>query len=399
MVPGDVIELDGRTGEGGGQLVRIAIALASVASKSVKVTNIRGKRPGPRGGGLKSQHVTSIKWLAEATGADVTGLEIGSKTLEFRPDRGPSNLLERNIKIRAASAAASSLLIFQAVFPLLLFAGNKNNEPVELTIFGGTNVSFSLSYEYLDQVLLPMLEMWFGISVERKLLERGWSAGPASQGSIWFRIQPLDYGEKLKLNDEALELGTRQMDFEVKSVDVTVITPVGMHVELETALREDLERIFPGVVVYFRQHEESNHAARMYVLLVAKSATLRWGRDHLYAAKRKGKTTKELIEEISNTVTNDLYGEVSTGGVVDEYLQDQLVVFQALAAGRTSFPRSKSGSLGLRDDQYRATRQMEEEMDELSLGEPLKKDKTRGPFGDNSSLGYDGGSGSHGDLV
>lgn len=46
-----MIELDGRTGEGGGQLVRIAVALAAVTSKSVKITNVRGNRPGPRGGG------------------------------------------------------------------------------------------------------------------------------------------------------------------------------------------------------------------------------------------------------------------------------------------------------------------------------------------------------------
>lgn len=97
---------------------------------------------------LKSQHVTSIAWLAKATGADVVGLEVGSKTLEFRPTRGPGDLLERRIKIRAESPAASSLLVLQAVLPFLVFAGNDSNEPIKLEISGGTNVSFSLSYEY-----------------------------------------------------------------------------------------------------------------------------------------------------------------------------------------------------------------------------------------------------------
>ncbi len=47
-----VIELDGRTGEGGGQLVRIACALAAVATQPIRITNVRGNREGPRGGGM-----------------------------------------------------------------------------------------------------------------------------------------------------------------------------------------------------------------------------------------------------------------------------------------------------------------------------------------------------------
>ncbi|ROW05907.1 hypothetical protein VPNG_08022 [Cytospora leucostoma] len=376
------IELDGRTGEGGGQLVRIAVALASVTSKPVIITNVRGKRPGPRGGGLKSQHVTSIKWLTEATAADVTGLQVGSKTLEFRPNRRPSDLVERNITIRADSAAASSLLIFQAVFPFLLFAGNQNNEPIELTISGGTNVSFSLSYEYLDQVLLPTLETFFGISVERKLIERGWSMGTATRGSVWFKIQPLPIGEKLRLKDGAVALGKRPSDFKVKSVEATTITPTDLCPTLEAALRDDLERLFPGVNVIFRPHEESKHEARIYVLLVAKSGTLRCGRDHLYSRKRKGKTVELLSQEISGQVTQDLYGEVSTGGVVDEYLQDQLAIFQALAEGKTSFPRSGPVCLTSMEDQDKAAQKIEEGMEELSLGGRMRKDRTDEPFGD-----------------
>jgi len=45
------IEIDGRTGEGGGQLVRIACALAAVVSQPIRITHVRGNRDGPRGGG------------------------------------------------------------------------------------------------------------------------------------------------------------------------------------------------------------------------------------------------------------------------------------------------------------------------------------------------------------
>jgi RNA 3'-terminal phosphate cyclase len=39
------IVLDGRTGEGGGQLVRLAIGLAALVGQPIRITNIRGNRP------------------------------------------------------------------------------------------------------------------------------------------------------------------------------------------------------------------------------------------------------------------------------------------------------------------------------------------------------------------
>ncbi|KAF3769143.1 EPT/RTPC-like protein [Cryphonectria parasitica EP155] len=374
-----MIELDGRTGEGGGQLVRIAIALASVTSKPVRITNVRGNRSGPRGGGLKSQHVTSVEWLAKATNADVKGLDVGSKTLEFCPKRGPGDLLERNIKIYAESPAASALLILQAVFPFLLFAGNESGDPVELTISGGTNVSFSLSYEYLDQVVLPTLEAWFSIRVQRNLESRGWSAGPKSRGSLWFKIHPLPLGTTLKLKDD---VGTSRVhdDLAVQSVDATIITPAELHGSLESILREDLTNLFPQAELNFKQPEDSRHESRIYVLLVAKSETLRWGRDCLYSGKRKGKGQEKLCKDVSRAVTKALADEQA--GVVDEYLQDQLVIFQALAEGRTSFPRwttYKDWSEAC-DESISG---VDEELEKLHMdGGGLKRDRVRGPLGD-----------------
>jgi RNA 3'-terminal phosphate cyclase (ATP) len=153
------VVLDGATGEGGGQLVRLAVGLAALSGKHIRITNIRGKRgSGPKGGGLKAQHVASLRLLSQMTNATVDGMSIGSKTLDFAPQLPPTALSDRKLKVRADNAGASGPLIFQAILPFLLFAGqvageNKSGdgqEPtpaaedrtVEVTLEGGTNVSW-----------------------------------------------------------------------------------------------------------------------------------------------------------------------------------------------------------------------------------------------------------------
>lgn len=290
------------------------------------------------------------------------------------------------------------------MFPFLLFAAPAprgigaddvdDDRPVELAISGGTNVSFSPSWEYLDQVLLPTLERWFGGGerckwrVERRLVARGWSSGGRGgalpRGELWFRVQPLPRGAALELREEGLlsELGAAPGDFDVVSVDVTIITPAGMHGCLQDALRDDLEEMFPGARLEFREPEESGHESRIYVLLVAKSETLRWGRDVLYGGRRKGKSKTKLSQEVSQMVTRALQNEVLQGGVVDEFLQDQLVIFQALARGKTSFPRRMRQTRGNERSSSEAEDEVEEELEKLRISEELREDRVRGPLGD-----------------
>ena len=47
-----MIDLDGTTGEGGGQIIRIAVALAALTGIPLRVHHVRGNRPGKRGGGM-----------------------------------------------------------------------------------------------------------------------------------------------------------------------------------------------------------------------------------------------------------------------------------------------------------------------------------------------------------
>jgi RNA 3'-terminal phosphate cyclase (ATP) len=55
--PQRLVKLDGRTGEGGGQLVRVAVALAALTGTPLRIDNVRGNRKGSRGGGEPLLHI------------------------------------------------------------------------------------------------------------------------------------------------------------------------------------------------------------------------------------------------------------------------------------------------------------------------------------------------------
>ncbi|KAI6710436.1 hypothetical protein JHW43_007044 [Diplocarpon mali] len=329
-----VLTLDGRTGEGGGQVVRIAVALAALTGTPIRINNVRGNRAAnQRGDGLRAQHVACIKCLADATEAEVTDCFVGSKAFGFKTKLPPEAIKSRNIRVQMDSVA-SILLVFQATLPFFLFAGDEHGSPITLTIQGGTNVSFSLSFEYLDQVLLPALER-FGIKVDRQLENRGWSHGTRQIGSAKFVITPLILGQSLK------EPMWPEKRGDIVRIDVSLLIPTQVQGPLTRLLELQLDLIFPGAEVNFRLVEDSKHNARNYALLVAHTSTgLRFGRDWLYGGKTRGKSAEDLATEIASQVTKELDAEVRKGGVVDEYLQDQLVVFQALASGTSSIPRT-----------------------------------------------------------
>ena len=79
-----MIILDGNYGEGGGSLVRVALALAALTGKEFTVTNIRAGRPE---GGLKAQHLHAINALKQLCNAESSPVEIGSTELRFKPGR------------------------------------------------------------------------------------------------------------------------------------------------------------------------------------------------------------------------------------------------------------------------------------------------------------------------
>lgn len=328
--------------------------------------------------GLKSQHVASISWLAEVTGAEVQGLSIGSKTLTFVPRRPPSDLAGRSFSISPESSAASSLLVIQAILPYVLFASNDKGEPVELCISGGTNVAWSPSFEYFDQVLMPTLEERFGITVERQLEKRGWCLGPQSSGRLRLKVHPVPKGQMLQFRPP--QEYTFPSSYKVKSIDVSIVTPQSSHEGLRAELSRCLGLHFADADVCFKLSEDSGDNMRWSILLVARSeAGIRWARDLVRSMPRKTKRQDAFIAKISRTLCGELVEEVGLRGTVDDKLQDQLVSFQALADGLSSFPRDNGPT------QSACGSSLAEAVESLGVSErSMKRDKTHGPFGHGS---------------
>ena len=109
-----MIEIDGSQGEGGGQMLRSSLSLSICTQQPFRIVNIRANRDKP---GLMRQHLTSVKAAAEICGGDLTGAEIGSRELTFRPAK-----LRGATYSFAIGTAGSSTLVLQTGLPPLLTA-------------------------------------------------------------------------------------------------------------------------------------------------------------------------------------------------------------------------------------------------------------------------------------
>lgn len=150
-----MIILDGS--EAGGQFVRTACALSAITGKAVKIKNVRGARPEP---GLKIQHIEGIRALGELCGAEIKGLEKGSRELEFVP----KEFSEKDLEVKISSAGSIGL-----VLQALLIAAIKFEKPVKINfIGGGTWGKWAPPVLFLEKILFPIMGCGGALAVDCK---------------------------------------------------------------------------------------------------------------------------------------------------------------------------------------------------------------------------------------
>ncbi|KAL1627866.1 hypothetical protein SLS54_002133 [Diplodia seriata] len=317
--------IDGTTLEGGGQLLRISVGLAALTAEPIRITRIRANRRGKTG--LKAQHLSAVQWLALASRAISIGAEQQSQTLDFFPRADVLGQIKSSQKANIINigSAGSIGLVFQAILPFILFSGRSSSKPFAITIHGGTNVSFSPSYDYISQVLLPTLSLIGLPPITADLHRRGWQRG--GKGSITFHVTSLPRSQKLP----AFRLESRSA---ITTVAATILAPSYCQDQAERTLHRVLGASFPHLdeSAFAVDFEQSPHTKDLYLILVATSATgHKLGRDWLFDEKITA--VPAAVDRLIHRVAAELVEEVRHGGAVDEHLRDQLVVFQALADG------------------------------------------------------------------
>lgn len=244
-----IIHLDGRILEGGGQLVRNAVALSALTGLPITIFNIRGNRQGRKG--LKGSHAAAIKFIADVCQGEVVDGHVGSQKMTFYPRKRDSSQsrrqaassapLQTTIFKRDAPAmkleyyinqptAGSISLVFQALYPYLVYVSSLSSvdtkEPIKVHITGGTNVTFSPSFDYIEQVMIPNLRALGLPNLNARLRKRGWSTGPRDFGSVTFEVFPLERSIKpptdhwfpvLKLHEYRRTAVTK--------IDITILAP------------------------------------------------------------------------------------------------------------------------------------------------------------------------------
>lgn len=172
-----MITIDGSQGEGGGQILRTALALSLVTGQAFRIEHIRAGRKKP---GLLRQHLTAVEAATRIGNAETDGAAIGSLKLTFKPGRVSSGDYSF-----AVGTAGSATLVLQTALPALMLA----DEPSALRLEGGTHNPFAPSFDFLTKTFLPVLNR-MGPTVTATLERPGFY--PAGGGRFQVSVQPTE---------------------------------------------------------------------------------------------------------------------------------------------------------------------------------------------------------------
>ncbi|HEY9787443.1 MAG TPA: RNA 3'-terminal phosphate cyclase [Candidatus Obscuribacterales bacterium] len=297
-----MIRIDGSFGEGGGQILRSAVALSIITGETVEIDNVRAKRKVP---GLRPQHLTAVGSAAQICNARTEGLSEGSSRIVFSPQGVVPGRYHFKI-----GTAGSSTLVLQTVLPPLMMARG----PSELVIEGGTHNPLAPTVDFVNNTFLPLLAK---IGPEVKLVVEKFGFYPRGGGRIKVKIEPCNDLRQLHLNEPLKRTKVR-----------ACALVVGLPRHIGERELDMMKRLVPKIssdrLIVKPSTESLSPGNAVSIEVVSDVLT-----ETFTALGKRGVPAEQVAEEAAMHANSYL----SLGVPVYRHLADQLILPLALAGG------------------------------------------------------------------
>jgi RNA 3'-terminal phosphate cyclase (ATP) len=296
-----MIVIDGSEGEGGGQVLRNALALSLITGQPFRIEKIRGNRSRP---GVMRQHVTAVEAACAIGGAECEELAVGASTLTFTPGK-----VVPGEHLFAVGTAGSTSLVLQTILPVLMLAGT----PSKLRLEGGTHNMLAPPFEFIDRCFLPIVNR-MGPRVSAKLIRHGFY--PAGGGCVEVEIEPaaslaqielIERGALLGADGEAVVAG---LPGDIAAREIEAVRKVLDWDEDRLRIRQLPDEVGPGNIVML--------AARFEHVTEVTSGFGKLG---------------VPAQAVGEHAARRMAGYLDSTAAVGPYLADQLLLPMALAGG------------------------------------------------------------------
>jgi RNA 3'-phosphate cyclase len=308
--------------EGGGQILRTAIALSTLTHIPFIADKIRAHRPRP---GIKHQHLACINALQQIANARVKGARLGSAAIEYKP----GVVAPGSYSIDIGTAGSITLLLQSLMLPLMFAA-----DEVKLEISGGTDTKWSIPADYFLQVILPHTHAF--ARVEMSTIKRGFY--PKGRGRIRLFSAPRfhshdfknfsEFKSHLRANVPAFKLTSKTELVKIKGISSASLNLQQASVaerQIQGA-RSKLRYLCP-VDIEKEYCQTASAGTVITIWTIDKNQNVFIGAD---ALGERGKRA----EKVGADAAGKLLGFINSDGVVDHHLADNLIPLLALVGGK-----------------------------------------------------------------
>lgn len=305
-----MISIDGAQGEGGGQILRTALALSAIRGIPIAIRAIRSGREKP---GLQAQHLTAVLALREICGAEVEGAALTSQYLSF----APKGVRPGEYRFDVGTAGSTALVLQAILLPLALASGASR-----VTLTGGTHVPWSPPADYVQAILRPALAA-MGIRFELEV--QGWGFYPKGGGRIVVEVE----GGATPCPVSLIPRGGMGR---LRGISAVANLPRRVAERQRDRALFRLEEA--GQSADIAVVEASAAGAGSFLMLVADSGGIPAG---FSALGERGKPAERVADE----AVDDFLDFLKTEAGCDPHLADQLVLPMAVASGTSRFTTPK----------------------------------------------------------